>query len=52
MVEQINIPLENKLTKEIKLTFSLDNSYWDYFEYDNSGKLMYFENSNGYISDD
>ena len=52
MIDKYNIPIHNKLTKEIKLTFSLDNGYWDNFEYDNSGKLMYFENSNGYISDD
>ncbi len=52
MVDELNIPIHNKLTKKIKLTLSLDDSYWDKFEYGDSGKLIYFENSNGYISDD
>jgi hypothetical protein len=48
MIDKLNIPLENKLTKKIRYTLSLDRGFWRKTEYDTRGKGTYFETSSGY----
>ena len=37
MIDKYNIPLENKLTKEIIYYLNLDSGYWDKAEYNSRG---------------
>ncbi len=43
MIEQTNIPLENKDTKKIKYTLHLDGRTWWKSEYDSRGNEIYYE---------
>lgn len=48
MIDKLNIPIENKLTKEIKCYFNLDNDYWCKWEHNSEGKTLYYEDDTGY----
>ena len=48
MIDKLNIPIGNKLTKIIDYKFWLDDSEWWYkYEYDEVGNKTYSETSSG-----
>ena len=52
MIEKNNIPIQNKLTKRISYILFLDSGWWRKIEYDDRGKEINYENSEGIIKDD
>jgi len=49
MIDKLNIPIENKLTKKINYTLLLDDvHYWFKKEYNTRGKLIHYVNAGGY----
>jgi hypothetical protein len=48
MIEKYNIPIEDKLTKKIEYTLSLDINFWYKIEYDSRGKEIYFGDNRGF----
>ena len=47
MIEKLNIPIENKLTKKISYGLNLDDGWWYKYEHDSRGNVIYFEDSEG-----
>ncbi len=47
MIEKLNIPIGNKLTKEISYRLSLEGGGWYKAEFDNKYNLIYYENGAG-----
>ena len=48
MIEQTNLPLDNKNTKKIEYELNLDDEWWYKEEYDGVGKRIYYEESDGF----
>jgi hypothetical protein len=48
MIDKLKISIKDKLTKKIKYELYLDIGFWRKREYDTRGKLIHYENSNGY----
>lgn len=47
MIEKYNIPIEDKNTKKIIYTLSLDIGYWLKSEFDDKGNRIYLKDSKG-----
>ncbi len=48
MIEKLNIPIRNKLSRQIKYILYLHNEFWCKREYDSEGNQIYYEDNTGY----